>query len=155
MVIVELRSTAEEFLPNRIYIRHKDQPRYRPLKALQPMVSSEAVVTPLECPRLFYLSNKLSKRDQHYAGEWEGLYSFDIQTGTSVQLASRDSLSLPPPYTEGWVNDIVSVSADANQLYLRIGALRPEASAVDNQLVRMDMSTREIHFVSRLKGSFL
>jgi len=95
MVIVELRSTGEEFLPNQIYLRHKDEHTYRPVRDLQPMVSSESVATSLDSPRLFYISNKLVRREQHHAGEWDGLYQFDIQTGATVRLACQSSLLLP------------------------------------------------------------
>jgi phage-related protein len=39
-VIAELRSIEEQFSPNQIYVRHQDSPKYEPIRALQPQVTS-------------------------------------------------------------------------------------------------------------------
>jgi hypothetical protein len=157
-VIAELRSIGEEFLPNKVLIRHKDSPKYGPIGPDQPMVSSESLVTALSHPTLFYLSHELRKQESTYAGRWLGLYSFDIENGTSVKLAGPGLLSLPSPYVEGWVTGIVDVSADAAELYLTMGMMEPSSSggfrAVDHYLARMDVPTRGIHLVTRLRGVF-
>jgi len=157
-VIAELRSIGEQFSPNQIYVRKKDSPRYEPIKTLQPMVSSESAVTSLGRPLLFYLSNKLEKVDQGYTGDWQGLYSFDLQSRKHVKIADKDSLRFPTPYVEGWITSLVDASADANELYLTLGMMPPDRGAgfrmVNHQLARMDLTTGEIHPLSHLKGTF-
>jgi hypothetical protein len=157
-VIAELRSIGEEFVPNKVLIRHKDSPRYELIGPDQPMVSSESVVTALSHPTLFYLSHKLTKQGSTYAGKWLGLYSFDIENGSSVKLAGPDLLSLPSPYVEGWITGIVDVSADAAELYVTMGMQEPASSGgfrtVDHFLVRMDVPTRGIRIVTALRGVF-
>src|SRR5258705_13880093 len=85
-VIAELRSIGEHFFPNQIYIRKKDSLRYEPIKSSERMVSSESAVTSLARPLLFYLSNKLEKVDQDYKGDWQGLYSFDLQSRRHLKI---------------------------------------------------------------------
>ena len=122
------------------------------------MVSSESAVTSLGRPLLFYLSNKLTKRDKGFNGEWEGLYSFDLQKRTHLKVADKDSLRFPSPYVEGWVTSLVDVSADGSELYLTVGMMAPPTSAglrkVNYQLARMDLPTSNIHLDSHLKGTF-
>jgi hypothetical protein len=158
MVIAELRSIGEEFLPNQLYIRKKDSPKYEPVQGSDPMISSESAVSPLDRPLLFYLSNKLTKRDRGFSGDWEGLYSFDLQKRTHLKIADNASLQLPSPYVKGWVTNLVNVSADASELYLALGMMSPDTSpgfhAVDYQLARMDLPTGKLHLISHLKGSF-
>lgn len=157
-VIAELRSIGEQFFPNQICLRKKDSPKYEPIKTSEPMVSSESVVTSLERPLLFYLSNKLTKRDKGFSGDWEGLYSFDLQERTHVQIADKDSLRFPSPYIEGWITNLVHVSADASELYLTVEMMCPDMSAgfrtVNHILARMDLPTGNIRLVSLLKGTF-
>jgi hypothetical protein len=157
-VIAELRSIGEQFFPNQLYIRKKDSAQYEPIKNFEQMVSSESAVTSLERPLLFYLSNKLMKKDEGFNGDWEGLYSFDFQKRTHLKIADKDSLRFPSPYVEGWVISLVDVSADASELYLTVGMMRPDTSAgfrmVNHQLARMDLTTGNIHLVSHLKGTF-
>jgi hypothetical protein len=157
-VIAELRSIGEQFFPNQTYIRKKDSPKYEPIKNSEKMVSSESAVTSLERPLVFYLSTKLTKTDKGFTGDWEGLYSFDLNNRTHVKIADKDSLRLPSPYIEGWVTSLVGVSADATELYLTMGMMGPDASAgfrmVNHQIARMDLLTSDIHSVSHLKGTF-
>ena len=158
-VIAELRSIGEQFLPNQLYIRQKDAPRYEPVNALEPMVSSESPVTSLQRPLLFYLSNRVTKGEgQGWSGDWEGLYSFDLRTRTRLKIADKDALRLPPPYVKGWVTNLVDVSADARELYLTIGMMPPDSKSgfrmANYQLARMDLPNGQIHLVSHLKGSF-
>ena len=157
-VIIELRPIGENFLPNQLFFRKKDVQRYEPVNHADSMTSTESVVTSLERPLLFYLSNKLTKRDRGYAGDLIGSYSFDLQKEIHVQLADKTSLGLPPPYVDGWVTGLVDVSSDATQLYLTVGMMEPDTAAdfqsVNHQLARMDLQTGNIHLVSYLQGAF-
>ena len=122
------------------------------------MVSSESAVTSFERPFLFYLSNKLTKRDKGFSGDWEGLYSFDLQKRTHHKIADKSSLRLPSPFVEGWITNLVDVSANASELYLTLGMMGPDTSEgfrmANYQLARMDLATGNIHLLSHLKGAF-
>src|ERR1700722_7810464 len=157
-VIAELRSIGELFFPNRIYVRKKGSLKYEPIKGTGQMVSCESAVSSLERPLLFYLSNRLTKTDKGFSGDWEGLYSFDLQKETHLKIADGASLRLPSPYVRGWVTNLVDVSADARELYLTVGMIGPDNSAdfqmVNYQLARMDLSTACVHPVPHLRGTF-
>jgi len=157
-VIAELRSIGEQFFPNQLYFRKKDSPKYEPIKDFEEMVSSESGVTSLGRPLLFYLRNRLKKREHGFSGDWEGLYSFDLQKRTQLKIADKDSLRLPSPFVEGWITSLVDVSSDASELYLTVGMMPPDKSTgfrmVNHQLARMDLSSGSIHPLSHLKGTF-
>lgn len=158
-VIIELRSIGEQFFPNQLYTRQKDALKYEPVKGLEPMVSSESPVTSLGRPLLFYLSNTLTKReDEGFNGDWEGLYSYDLQKRTHHKIVDKVSLRFPSPYVEGWVTSLVEVSADATELYLTVGMMPPDTSVgfrmVNHQLARMRLPTGDIQLISQLKGNF-
>jgi hypothetical protein len=157
-VIAELRSIGEQFLPNQLYIRKRDSPKYEPIKSSEQMFSTESAVTSLGRPLLFYLSNKMTKRGESFGGNLEGLYSFDLQQRTHLKIADKDSLRFPSPYVEGWVTNLLDVSADASELYLTVGMMSPDTAAefrmVNHQLARMDLQTGNIHLISHLKGTF-
>jgi hypothetical protein len=153
-VIVELRSIGEQFFPNRAYIRRKDSIRYEPLKDVEQMVSSESIVTSLGHPLLFYLSNRFRKTEKGFGGEWEGIYSFDLQERTHLKIVDKSSLRLPAPYVQGWVTSLIAVSADAREVYLTLGMMRPEGGLVNHQLARLDLRSHDISSISQLKGVF-
>lgn len=153
-LIAELQSVGEEFMPNKIYVRHKDEHAYEPLVPLLPAVSSESAVTSFARPLLFYISRRIVKRERDYAGQWEGLYSFDISGSTCTRLPDLDPLSLPRPYPEAWINDLVGVSPDAAELYFRVSAVSPGSTSVDHHLARMDLRSGKVDFIAALKGAF-
>jgi hypothetical protein len=157
-VIIELRSIGEQFFPNQLYIRQKDAPKYEPVRGLEPMVSSESPVTSLGRPMLFYLSKRFTKWEKGFSGDWEGLYSFDLQKRTHLKIADKASLRLPSPYVESWVTNLVDVSADASELYFTVGMMPPDTRSgfrmANYQLARMDLATGKIHLVSHLRGTF-
>lgn len=157
-VIAELRSIGEEHFPHRICIRKKDSPKYEPIKDFEQMLSSESAVTSLARPLLFYLSNKWTKRETGFSGDWEGLYSYDLEKRMHLKIADKDSLRFPSPYVEGWITGLVDASADAGELYLTIGMMPAAPSEgfrmVNHQLARMDLKTGHIHLLSHLRGTF-
>jgi hypothetical protein len=156
-VIAELRPIGDQFLANQLYIRKKDSPKDEPTTASDRTVSCESAVTSLERPLLFYLSNRMTKRDTGFSGDWEGLYAFDFQERTHRKIVDRDSFQLPSPYVEGWVTGLVAVSAAARQLYLTVGMLPPKTSTelrrVNHRLARMDSPACDMYLISDLRGT--
>ncbi len=157
-IIIELRPVGEEFSPNRIYTRHKDSPKYEPIKVFEPMESCESVVTSPGRPLLFYLSVKIAKLEDHWAGNWKGVYCFDMVDRTEAEILSEELLVLPPPYNRGWVSALISASEDGSTLIMNV-AMTVESHtsgfhAVDYQLASMEVETKRLHLISHLKGCF-
>jgi hypothetical protein len=157
-LIVELKSVRGEFKPNRIYIRHKDAHKYRPIRTYEPMEGSESAVTSSRHPKLFYLSQIVEKRENYYAADWNGLYSLDILSGEEAKIVGKDSLLVPPPYNSGWVSSLVSSSEDAAELLIVV-AMEAERTysgfqAVDYRLASLDLATKKLGLISQLKGTF-
>jgi hypothetical protein len=53
--------------------------------------------------------------------DWVGIRRFNLETGDDIRVLDEESLHLPPPYTSGWVSQILSVSADASGAVCAVG----------------------------------
>lgn len=157
-IIIELRSVGQEFSPNRVYMRKIQSPRYEPIRPFEPMEGCHSFVTSSERPTLFYLSERVTKRDDYYGGDWLGLYAFDIVSRTETKIVDEDTLILPAPYHRGWVSALVSASEDGKTLTVIVGMTvenhSPGFQMVNYQLAYMDLGTKHLHFISQLKGAF-
>ena len=55
---------------------------------------------------------------------WLGIRRFNLKTGEDTRILDRESFRIPPPYTSGWVSQILSVSADGSGVIGVVGLLR-------------------------------
>jgi hypothetical protein len=156
ILIAEMcHGTAALFLPNRLFWRHKDEEGYKPLGTPEEDCSQESAVTALNKPLLFFNSSKMVREGRHARGNWDGLYSVDLETMNIARFASRETLPAPAPYTDGWVTDLLSLSEDGRMLYLKIGTCEAGRQDFAYFLAQWDVTTRNLQTISRLRGAFL
>ncbi len=55
---------------------------------------------------------------------WLGIRRFNLEKGEDTRILDRESFRVPPPYTSGWVSQILSVSADGSGVIGVVGLLR-------------------------------
>src|SRR3972149_1135496 len=77
-VVVELRSVGDEYLPNRLYMRHEDDAEYHQIGFPEAEISYESPVVLLTQPTLFFNANRIVRSDNHVGGNWEAVHSFDL-----------------------------------------------------------------------------
>ena len=58
---------------------------------------------------------------QEWAADWLGIRRFNLETGEDRRVLDEESLCPPPPYTSGWVSQILSVSADGSGAVCVVG----------------------------------
>jgi hypothetical protein len=56
-----------------------------------------------------------------WAADWLGIRRFNLETGEDLRVLDEGSLRVPPPYTSGWVSQILSVSADGSGAVCVVG----------------------------------
>ncbi len=156
--IVELcHGTSERFHPNRLFVRLKGAERYEQLGTPEENCSQESAVTSPGQPILFFNSNRLMIRGDRVSGDWDGLYSVDLEKLTIVRCASKETLILPAPYSDCWVTNLLSLSADGKLLYLTIGMCEITGSTrqeIAYYLAQFDVGNGNLETISRLGATF-
>ena len=156
--IVELcHGVSERFHPNRLFVRLKGAEKYEQLGMPEESCSQESAVTSPGQPILFFNSNRLTIDGDRVSGNWDGLYSVDLETLTIVRCASKETLKLPVPYNDCWVTNLMCLSADGKLLYLTIGMCEMTGSTgreIAYYLAQFDMETRNLETISRLRAIF-
>jgi Clp amino terminal domain, pathogenicity island component len=158
LVVEVCHGTGKRFLPNRLFWRRKDSDRYEPLGQPEGNCSQESAVTSLAKPVLFFNSKRITQHEESRAsGEWDSLYSVDLETLTVVRYASKETLSLPPPYNDCWVTRLLSISNDGGSLYLTIGMCENNGTSRLNiayHLAELDINTKRLRTVALLRATF-
>jgi hypothetical protein len=74
-------------------------------------------------PRPAYLDVVLRGKGppEPWGADWVGIRRVNLETGEDVRVLDRESLRPPPPYTSGWVSQILSVSADGSEAVCVVG----------------------------------
>jgi hypothetical protein len=68
--------------------------------------------------------NKLPHQSERWWCDWLGIRRVNLETGEDVRVLDKESLHPPPPYTSGWVSDILSVSADGSEAVCTVELMR-------------------------------
>jgi hypothetical protein len=58
-----------------------------------------------------------------WGADWIGIRRLDLETGEDTRVLDEGSLNPPPPYTSGWVSQILSVSADGSGAVCTVGLM--------------------------------
>jgi ClpA/ClpB-like protein len=156
--IVELcHGASERFHPNRLFVRLKGAERYEQLGTPEESCSQESAVTSPGQPILFFNSNRLTIHGDRVSGDWDGLYSVDLEKLVIVRCTSKETLQLPAPYNDCWVTNLLSLSVDGKLLYLTIGMCQMAGSTrqeIAYFLAQFDVVTGNLETISRLRATF-
>jgi hypothetical protein len=58
---------------------------------------------------------------KQWSADWLGIRRFNLETKEDKLILDIESLRPPPPYTSGWVSDILSVSGDGSLAVCVVG----------------------------------
>jgi ClpA/ClpB-like protein len=117
-LILELRASSAFHLPTRLFSRHKDKEAYEQIGSPAEDVSYESPVTCDSLPVVMFNSTKWAKT----GGNWDGVYSYNLNTKELEVCVSPQNLQLPVAHSRPWITELVSLSEDARTLYINIGA---------------------------------
>jgi hypothetical protein len=56
-----------------------------------------------------------------WGADWLGIRRFNLETGEDTLVLDKESLRPTPPYTSGWVSQLLSVSADGSNAVCVVG----------------------------------
>ena len=154
-VIAELRKLREDTGPHRrIYIRQREAQEYRQVGNPEPDLSCESVVTCSTQPILFFNAMRITRHERVFKGNWEAVYSFDLSSYALAVCLDRSNISLPSPFSDCWVSDLIGHSEAENALYLTIGLRGDRQQGIRYSLARVELSTRVVQPISWLRAAF-
>jgi hypothetical protein len=154
-VIVELQGTESQFhRPKRLFMRHNSAEIYEPIGNPPEDISYESMVMCEQQPVIAFNSMRYSKTG---AGNWVGVYVFDLIKRELSVCVTNDTFTAPAPYTGGWIAELLSMSDDAQYAYVKTGLeIRHEHSAtMEYHIARMKLDNGQLELISRLKNTFL
>jgi hypothetical protein len=103
VLIVELQSAGQQFLPTRLFMRHRDSESYQQVGTPPEDVSYESAVTCEKEPIVVFNSVRVEKIGKGYGGNWLAVCSFNLQTKELRVCVATDTISVPQPHTRAWI----------------------------------------------------
>jgi len=148
-LILELRGRSMFLLPSRLFVRHKDKEAYEQVGTPTEAVSYESPVTCESCSLVMF--NSLTVRKT--GGDWEAVYSFNLNTKELEVCISPEKLRLSEPHGRLWIRELISLSEDAKTLYVNIGVEKTVSGggAVHYYFAKIGLPEQEVTLLSRLQ----
>jgi hypothetical protein len=148
MLILELRSSSVFVLPTRLFTRHIGKEAYEQVGSPSEDVSYESPVTCESFPVVVFNSLKRGKT----GGDWEGVYSFNLNTRELAVCVSPEKLRLSEAHGRLWIPQLVSLSEDARTLHVNIGVEKIVSGGgiVHYYLAKVDLTDQQVTLLSRL-----
>lgn len=146
-IIVEMTSPGPPL--GRLFMRPKDTEAYEPIGNPAADMSYESPVTCEKQPIVIFNSVKWANR----GGTPDGLYAFNLRTKELTVCLAKDTLTIPEPHLRSWILTPVSLSDDAQKVYLKIGIEKPASGGgvVEYYLASLAVSDKKLELLSQLK----
>ncbi|MGA2359283.1 MAG: Clp protease N-terminal domain-containing protein [Terriglobales bacterium] len=149
-IIIELARTDTGHLPmSRLFTRHKDTAVYEPVGNPSDDASFESPVTCGKRPIVMFNSMKWAGG----RGNPDGVYAFNLNTKELTVCVAKDSLTIPEPHLRSWILTLVSLSDDAQTLYLKVGIEKPVSGGgvAEYYLASLALLDKKLELLSQLK----
>ena len=112
-------------------MRHKDSDAYEQVGNPPEGMCYESAVTCASQPILAFNSVKWKQSERgHWGGNWEGVYSFNLSSKELNLRLSEKNLTLDEPHLRMWITELVSLSEDADSLYVNVAVRKRFPMAV-------------------------
>jgi hypothetical protein len=153
-LILELRRPGTMLLPTRLFVRHKDAEAYEQIGDPAEGISYESPVTCEKHSTVLFNSLKWDKLGRR--GDWDGVYSFNLDTKELALCISPEKLRFSEAHGRLWIVELVSLSEDARTVYLKIGIEKVVSGGgiVHYHLAKVDLGDQEVRLLSRLVDIF-
>jgi len=155
MLVLELRAVGQQFLPTRLFMRHKDSKAYEQIGDPAEDVSYESPVTCDKQPLVVFNSNRWPK--EHHGGGWEAIFGFNLRAKAITVTVSRDTLRFPDPFARVSIASLISLSDDANNVYVNartIGKASGSGGGMANYLAVVDLRSHKLEVIAPLQDAF-
>lgn len=133
---------------SRLFVRQKDKESYEQVGAPPEEVSYESPVTCESLPLVVFNSVRRSKT----GGDWEGIYSYNLNSKEIELRISPEHLRLSEAHGRLCIRELVSLSEDANtvRVNMAIETIASGAGAIHNYLANVDLRDQRVSLLSRL-----
>lgn len=147
-LVLELRASSRFLLPTRLFTRHIRKEAYEQVGSPAEDVSYESPVTCESFPVVVFNSLKRGKT----GGDWEGVYSFNLNTRELAVCVSPEKLRLSEAHGRLWIPELVSLAEDARTLHVNIGVEKIVSGGgiVHYYLAKVDLPDQQVTLLSRL-----
>jgi len=138
-------------LPDRLFVRPKSAQVYERLGNPPQTVSYESPVTCEKHPIVMFNSKE---RSQEGSGKnWAAVYAYNLTTKEVEVCISKESLAISEPHLRAWVAELVSLSDDAQTLYLNIVVEKeaPKRSLIEHHLASFSLATKKVELLVPLR----
>jgi hypothetical protein len=149
-LVHELRRAGARHLPTRLFVRHKDKEAIEQIGNPAEDISYESPVTCEKHPVLVFNSLKLDEARKGW--DWDGVYSFDLNSKDLALVISPEKLRFSEPHGRLSIVQLVSLSEDARTVYVTIGIEKVVSGGgvVHYHLAKIDFADQEVRILSRL-----
>jgi hypothetical protein len=136
--------------PTRLFMRHRDAAAYEQIGDPTEDVSYESPVTCTRHPLVLFNSTKWD--EVRKGGDWDGVYSFNLNTKELVLCISPEKLRFSEPHGRLSISELLSLSEDAGTVYVNIGIEKVVSGGgvVHYYLAKVDLADQEVKLLSRL-----
>lgn len=93
----------------------------------------------------------------HKKWNWDGVYSFDLDTKELVLCISPEKLQFSEPHGRLSIAELISLSEDARTVYVNIGIEKSVSGGgiVNHHFAKVDLADQEVRLLSRfMDGRF-
>jgi Clp amino terminal domain, pathogenicity island component len=148
-IVVEMRSPGPAL--GRLFMRPKDAEAYEQIGDPADDVSFEDPVTCEQQPIVIFNSMKWAGG----GGNPDGVYAFNLSAKKLIVCVAKDALNIPEPHLRSWIFSLVSLSDDAQTLYLKVGIEKPVSGGgvVEYYLAGLALLDKKLELLSRLKDT--
>jgi hypothetical protein len=149
-IVVEMAQPGTGHLPmSRLFARHMNAAVYEPIGHPADDVSYESPVTCEKQPIVIFNSVKWTGG----GGNPDGVYSFNLKTKELISCVAKDSLVIAEPHLRSWILTLVSLSGDAQTLYLKVGIEKPVSGGglAEYYLASLTLLDKQLELLSQLK----
>jgi hypothetical protein len=157
---------------HRLYTRRLPGVKYRPIGVRHEWESQQDAHSCERTPFLIYNEFRFREREprtvpaylgpmlkmydlppEGWGADWLGIRVYNLETGEDVRVLDGGQLNPPPPYTSGWVSDILSVSADGSGAVCKVGLM--PGGGVDYFVFEVSLKYGLMRMIAKLPEVFL
>jgi hypothetical protein len=140
--------------PTRLFMKHKDAEKYTQLGTPDETTSYESPVTSLKQPLLAFNVMTRRKSESGIGGDWKELQVVDLRTGTVQNSIKHGEVILPEGFEQCSVGDLLAMSDDGGQIYVRALLSNTSQSRIRHVLAMLDLNLKRLDPISTLRGVF-
>jgi hypothetical protein len=146
-IVVEMTSPGPPL--GRLFMRRKSAEAYEQIGNPTSDMSYESPVTCEKQPIVIFNSVRWANG----GGNPDAVYTFNLRTKELTVCVAKDTLTIPEPHLRSWILTLVSLSDDAETLFLKVGVEKPASGGgvVAYYLASLSLLDKKLAVLSQLK----